>query len=216
MPDPIPTALRARVRLLRKANETEQAMSGLCERGAVVMFAVAAAYREAANIYATDPTLENCPAGRMRHLDLAEELCRHIPGLVRSATTGRQADRWPIEDRWEEAEALTGRLPAILADARAQARPDHDTQEGSRAISRMWLVASSQKIRKAGETLSEALSKARSVPYPDPEIAELEALAAEIIERAQVLDLQPLLDKLKSGVLVQHRVAQENGEAGHG
>lgn len=182
-----PPMTRTRVRLLRKANETEQAMSGVCERGTALMAAVAGAYREAADIYATDPTLENCLASRQRQLDLAEEICRQVPNLVRSATSGKDADRWPIEDRWEEAEAMASRLPAVLAEARAQARPDHATPEGSRAISRMWLAASSHRINLAGQALREALAKAHTLPYPDPEIAELAALADEIVKRAEAL-----------------------------
>lgn len=176
-----------RARLLRQAQEADQAMVGLCERGAALMSTVAEAYRACAVIYVIDPTMEDCPAGRERQLDLAVEICRQIKTLVRSAASGHAADRWPIQDRWEEAEALAGSLPNIVAEARAQARPDYGTPEESRAISRMWLAASSRRIRQAGEALSEALSKARSVPHPDPEIAELEALAEEIMRRAEAL-----------------------------
>jgi hypothetical protein len=163
-------------------------MDGLCERGVALLATVADAYRTAAEIYSSDPTLENCTAGRERQLDLAEEICRQVRSLVRSAMSGHQAERWPIEDRWEEAEAMAAHLPEVLAKARAQARPDYATPEGSQAISRMWLAASSHRIGQAGEALWEALAKASSVPYPDPEIVELEALAAEIIKRAEALE----------------------------
>lgn len=190
MPEPIPaaTAIRSRVRLQRCIAETERAMDGLCERGVALLSGVADAYRTAVGIYVSDPTLENCTAGRERQLDLAEEFCRQVRSLVRSATSGRGADRWPVEDRWEEAEAIAARLPDVLAEARAQARPDHATPAGSRAISRMWLAAASHRISAAGEALREALTKASSVPYPAPEIAELEALAAEVIKRAEALE----------------------------
>ena len=182
-------ALRTRVRLQRHTAETERAMDGLCGRGVALLAAVADAYRTAAEIYSSDPTLENCTAGRERELNLAEEICRQVSSLVRSAANGRGADRWPLEARWEEAEAIAARLPQILADARAHARPDYATPEGSQAISRMWLAASSHRISAAGEALREALTKASSVPYPAPEIAELEALAAEVIKRAEALEV---------------------------
>ena len=183
-------ALRTRVRLQRHIAETERAMDGLCERGVALLAQVADAYRTAVEIYVSDPTLENCPAGRERQLDLAEEICRQVRSLVRSAISGHQTERWPIEDRWEEAEAMAARLPDILAEARAQARPDHATPEGSRAISRVWLAAASHRIGAAGEALREALTKASSVPHPAPEIAELDALAAEIIKRAEALEAE--------------------------
>ena len=187
---------RARVRLLRKSHETEQAANGQSGRGAALLVNVTEAYRAAADILAADPTMENCPAGRQRHLDLAEEICRQVVSLVRSAGSGRCLDRWPVEDRWQEAEAMADRLPAILAEARAQARPDYATPEGSQAISRMWLASSSCRIHLAGEALREALSKARSMPYPDPEVAELEALAEEIIKRAGALKGDPQAAKV--------------------
>lgn len=83
---------------------------------------------------------------------------------------------------------MASRLPEVLREARAAARSDHATPEGSRAISRMWLAASSHRINLAGQALREALAKAHSLPYPDPEIAELEALATEIIKRAEALE----------------------------
>ncbi|MFC4006592.1 hypothetical protein ACFOY2_05125 [Nonomuraea purpurea] len=175
-------------RLLLRAVETERATDGMCERGAALLNRVAAAYRLAAEIYTSDPTLERCPAGRERQLDLAAEICRQILPRVRSAIEGRQADRWPVEDRWEEAEALAARLPDILAEARAQARTDHATPDGSREISRMWLAHSSHRIHLAGEGLRDAVAKAKSLPHPDPEIAELEALADEIVARAEKLE----------------------------
>lgn len=190
MPDPIPSSLRSRARLLRHIRETEAAKDGVCERGSRLLTAVADAYRTAADIYESDPTLEGCPAGRERQLDLAAELCRQLTPLVRNATSGRGADRWPIEDRWEEAEALASRLPDVLAEARSQARPDHATPDGSREISRLWLAHSSHLIHMAGVSLRDSLAKAGSLPCPDTEVAELAALANEIIKRAEALEAE--------------------------
>ncbi|MDF5758591.1 hypothetical protein [Spongiactinospora sp. TRM90649] len=174
--------------LLKAASTDARAAACTSERGRSILRAVADAYRAVAEIYALDPTLKGCPARRERDLDLVVELCRQIPVLVRRAVEGRDADRWPIDDRWAEAEAMAGRLPEILDRARAVARPDHATPAGSQAISRTWLVAASDRVAAAGEDLHDALAKARSLPHPAQEIAELSALADQIIQRAAALD----------------------------
>lgn len=173
---------------LGKADSADRATTNVPERGLALLASIAEACRAAAEIYASDPTLDGCPAGRERTLDLIDEMCRQIRGVVRSAVSARGVDRWPIEDRWVEAEAMTARLPVLLARARAVARTDHATEEGSRAISRMWLVAASRSVRDAGEQLQAALVRARSLPYPALEIAELAEIAERIIKRANELE----------------------------
>lgn len=177
-----------RLALLRKAAVTECDARTAPDRGAAILGVVAETYRAAAEIYAGDPTLEGCPAGRERDLDLVDEICRQIRALVRSATSARGAERWPLADRWAEAEAIAGRLPVVVARARTVARPDHATLDGSRAISRLWLTASRSAIRSAGEQLQAALTRARSLPHPAPEIDELSNLAERIIKAADDLE----------------------------
>jgi hypothetical protein len=170
--------------LLLKADEAERRSGEVADRGASLFSAIAGAYRECAQIYACDPTLVDCPAGRERDLDLVAELCRQIGAMVRNARGGRLADRWPIEDRWAEAEALAEHLPVILARARAVARPDHATPEASRDISRMWLTAASGSIREVGEQLHAAVARALSLAHHAPEAEELAGLAEQIIKLA--------------------------------
>ncbi|WP_436759371.1 hypothetical protein [Streptosporangium sp. V21-05] len=93
-----------------------------------------------------------------------------------------------MESRWEEAEALTARLPVILGRARAAARTDHDTPDGSQAISRLWLAAASGGIRAAGEQLESAIRRAGSLPHPASEVAELADLAEQVIGYASKLE----------------------------
>ncbi|MFI6819239.1 hypothetical protein ACIBG7_43110 [Nonomuraea sp. NPDC050328] len=164
----------------RRAEEIEP-------RGAEVLRAVADAYRQVVAIYASDPTLNRCPAGRERDLDLALEIGRQIPYIVRQALEGREPERWPIEDRWAEAEAMAARLPEILDRARAAARPDHATPDGSRAISAMWLRAAASQIEFAGLEILRAIDRARSLPHPAPGAEDLAALARVIITSAEVL-----------------------------
>ncbi|MFF3443611.1 hypothetical protein [Streptosporangium sp. NPDC002721] len=173
---------------LRHAASAEQAAYSAPDRGASLLGVIAKTCRAAADVYASDPTLDGCPAGRERDLDLVEELCRQIRSLIRSAVSGRGAARWPVEDRWVEAEALTGRLPVILGRARAVARTDHDTPDGSREISRLWLAAASTQIRAAGEQLQAAIRRAGRLPHPAPEVAELADLAERVIEHADKLE----------------------------
>lgn len=91
------------------------------ERATKLLAGVATCLREGAEVYEQDPTLVRDAAHRDRPLDLLGELGRQIPHLVHSAVDGRMPERWPIADRWAEAEALTGRMPEILAEARAAA-----------------------------------------------------------------------------------------------
>lgn len=170
--------------LTREAARLDEIAAATPERGAAILTAGAGALRTVAEIYALDPTMADCPIGRARGLDLVEEIVRQLRPLVGQAVDGRNADRWPIEARWEEAEALAGRLPVHLERARALARPDHDTPEGSQAISRMRLEAASGYIRRVGEQLLSGIQDAADLPYPDPEVAELAAIAKSLAERA--------------------------------
>ncbi|MEU8040909.1 hypothetical protein [Streptosporangium sp. NPDC049078] len=173
---------------LRHAASADQAAHNVPARGVPLLATIADTCRAAADVYASDPTLDGCPAGRERDLDLVEELCRQIRSLIRSAVSGRGAARWPVEDRWAEAEALTARLPVILGRARAAARTDHDTVDGCRDISRLWLTAASGGIRAAGEQLRAAIGRAGGLPYPAPEVAELAVLAEQVIGHADKLE----------------------------
>jgi hypothetical protein len=169
--------------LRRKAEDLdEKAANLLSMRGKAVLKAGALALREAANIYDLDPTLEDCPANRERDLDLIEEMCRQLWPMCRSAARG--------DSPWEDAEAMSGRLPDLWVKARTVVRTDHHTPEGSAAISHMWLIRASGYIREAGEHLREAIAKAGSLPYVTPEVAELAALADELIARAERLEAQ--------------------------
>ncbi|MFC6081035.1 hypothetical protein [Sphaerisporangium aureirubrum] len=169
-----------RAELLKKADALDHMQRELPERGASLLATVASHLRAAADIYATDPTLINCPAGRERDLNLLAELARQIAALVRTAATGRSPERWPIENRWAEAEAAAARLPVILERARAAARPDHATPEGSHAISLLRLNAATGRIHRLADDLRAALGAALALPHPTPEAIELAELADRI------------------------------------
>jgi hypothetical protein len=143
----------------------------------------AAVLREAAGLYELDPTLERDPVRRDRALDLIDELGRRVIFAVRQASNGQENPRWPLARRWEEAEAIAGRLPALLGKAREAARADHAAPAGSRDISRLRLAAARHQVRQAGEQLHTALARALELPCAAPEALELATLADQILAR---------------------------------
>lgn len=169
-----------------QAGLAERAGAELGGRARLLLAEVAARLREAAAVYEADPTLSGDPAGRERLLDLICELGRQVVCLVRQACRP-DGPRRRAGERWEEAEALAARLPVLLAQARAQARPDHATPAGSQEISQLWLEAAHPQIRRAAEQLQAALERALSLPHPSPRAAELSRLAAEVAAESAVL-----------------------------
>lgn len=175
-----------------KLDSDATAMAGTSQRGAAILAHVAGALRTAADIYGLDPTLDGCPAGRERDLDLVMELARQIPVVVRQAVRGGPDERWPIEDRWAEAEVLADRLPAILDRALAAARPDYAEPDVSREISRMWLIAAAPHVFALAEQIAEAVVKAGSLPHVCPEVGRIGELAQELMNLATALEaMQP-------------------------
>ena len=170
------------VALRRQAADLDQKAADLVRRGKDVLKTAADALREAANIYDLDPTLEDCTTNRERDLDLIVEMCRQLWPMTRQAARG--------DALWDEAEAMAARLPEILAKARKAARLDHATPEGSAAISRLWLAHECATIREAAGVIRRAIAKQASLPYVVHEVAELAALADELIARADRLAAQ--------------------------
>ncbi|MEU7900348.1 hypothetical protein AB0B45_46885 [Nonomuraea sp. NPDC049152] len=151
--------------LLKRADDAEKLAAELPERASRLL-AIAAGYlREAAAVYDIDPTLVGDPTGRERDLDLIADLGRQFVALVRQACRPEHP-RWPVVDRWAEADALAGCLPVLVEQARAVARPDHDTTEGSAEISQRRLAAVHGQVWAAGEQLEAAVRRAASLPYP--------------------------------------------------
>ncbi|MFD9948811.1 hypothetical protein ACFWYW_46830 [Nonomuraea sp. NPDC059023] len=174
--------------LLERAHQLDTEAAGMPDRAARLLHAVAGHLREAAGIYETDPTLVDCPTGRERALGVIAELGRQIWPLVRHAATRPDDPRWPTALRWEEAEALTARLPEFLKRAHAVARPDHATEEGSRDISHQRLTAAHEEIAAAADHLRRAVANAAALPYPAPTVTELLNLANQIDTHADALE----------------------------
>lgn len=166
--------------LRRHAERAEATASELGDKRATRLLVVVAEHlRGGADVYEADPTLVNDPAFRQRPLDLLAELGRQLPPLIRNAVDGRFAERWPVAQRWEEAEALTRRMPEILEEARAAAA-DITVPSDSERVSALRLAAGASHIREATETIRRMLRPALDLPHSHPAARELAALADQI------------------------------------
>ena len=166
--------------LRRHAERVEATASELGDERATRLLDVAAEHlRGGADIYEADPTLVNDPAFRLRHLDLLAELGRQIPPLIRNAVDGRLPERWPIAQRWEEAEALISRMPVILEEARAAAA-DVSVPADSERVSAIRLASRAGYIEEAAERIRQMLRPALDLPHAHPAAKELATLADQI------------------------------------
>lgn len=160
-------------------------------RARTILEALAGHCRTAAGVFDDDPTLADEPyeTGRFRAVDLLAELVRQTRALLRNACGDTGLDRWPREDRWEEAEALFVRavkfakvIPQVVP------RLDYATEAGSRAISHDRLAASSEHLTAAADSVRYAVGDALRLPHPDPMAVALAGLADQLAHSAQELE----------------------------
>lgn len=166
--------------LREQADRADSMAAGLGnERASHLLAVVADCLRGGAGVYESDPTLVGDAAHRDRPLDLLSELGRQIPHVVRSAVDGRRPERWPIADRWKEAEELTGRMPEILTEARAAA-VDISVPSASEQVSALRLRANASYIENDTEAIRNRLRSALNLPHPHPAARRLAELTDEI------------------------------------
>ncbi|MFC0431058.1 hypothetical protein [Kutzneria buriramensis] len=146
--------------------------------------------RSAAGVFTTDPTLADEPydTGRYRAIDLLAELARQTRQMLRSACSDVRLDRWPRQDRWDEAEAIfTRAVHYATVIPQAVPRRDHATEAGSRRISRDRLAAHSRQLTTAADDIRDAVAAALRLPYPDPQALALVELADQLTQHAEDL-----------------------------
>lgn len=143
---------------------------------------VAATLREVAGFYAQDPTLAEEISPRTWPMDLAAELCRYVPGLLRAVDQGREP-----EAARSDLAALLERLDReIMPAAREQVHPDYAVPEVSIEISRIRLASGcAGRVISAADAAVEALGAALELPTPAPEAIELREMAAALAARAR-------------------------------
>lgn len=153
----------------------------------------AQACRAVAKVFELDPTLADEPSctGRFRGIDLLTELTRHFRSFLSLSLFSEYSRARPIAERWEEAEAIYQRivffgerLPTVIP------RPDTDTEEGLRAVSRARLAACSSTMLDAAQSLRGALTEALRVSAPDPRALALDRIAGLIETTALELEAE--------------------------
>lgn len=157
------------------------------KRAGVILAELAGHCRAAATVFDIDPTLADEPydTGRFRWIDVLVEMTRQAKPLLTQACGDRHLDRWPRAERWAEIEALTSRAAQIAeAIPRVVPRRDHDTEAGSRAISRDRLAVHARDLALAAESVRDATQAARRLPHPDPMVLALAALAEQLERHA--------------------------------
>ena len=178
--------------LLDGAERTEQKMTEnhLDAAGRELLQAVAATQRELAGMYAADPTLEGELGRRTMPLDLAAELCRYVPSLLRQVHQGRD----PEASRAELQALLTRLHEQVMPAARRQVCPEHASETGARRISRHRTAAACFRVAELAEQVPAALVHARALPAVAPEAVELLEMAEALARRAREIQREIGLD----------------------
>lgn len=149
---------------------------------------------DAAAVFDIDPTLTTEPygTGRFRAVDLLAELARMIKPRLAHACSDQFLDRQPRQDRWDEVDAIAARaekLAAIVVDV--VPRRDHDTEDGSRRISRARLAAQSRVLADAAAEVRAVCGGAQlGLPHVDGTVGDLTTLAAQLEQIAAALDAE--------------------------
>lgn len=154
-----------------------------------ILAAMASHCRYAANVFAIDPTLASEPynTGRFRSIDLLAEMARQVKPLLVQACDPRDTGRMrPRQERWDEVEALFDRAKQIARTiVDVVPRHDHDTELGSRAISRDRLAANAHELADAAAQVRAACGAAQyNLPHVDPTVHELTAIARQLEQHA--------------------------------
>lgn len=158
------------------------------DRARAMLTALAETVQTAADSLLTDPTLATEPdgAGTFRIVDLVAELVRQECRLLRHVFARSGLDRWPIADRWAEAEALHARalqLAARIPDT--VPRPDYATADGCRAISLSRLAVWHSELADAATTIRRAVDAAQDgLGVPTPASWEILMIGEHLAEYA--------------------------------
>lgn len=184
------TAEQSRIQRLLLDVAARLESTDLGERAAPLLSTTAAALREAAALYGSDPTLDRCPTGRDRPFDLLAELGRQLRPLLKNAVTGQNPERWPIEQRWAEAEALVARVPVILEECRSVVLPDPRDPDALRALSTRRLMDCNGMLGEAADRVRRAVAPALALEHPDPRALQILTLSEALEEHRRVLDAE--------------------------
>ncbi|WP_158894518.1 hypothetical protein [Amycolatopsis anabasis] len=183
----------ARRTLLRAAVHSERALAWLPDdhtaahhRARDILTGLAQHCRTAADALLTDPTLATEPdwSARFRTVTQLADHARDIVALLRGtvfSTPGpdHHDQRWDeIETLYQQARHLAAAIPEVVP------RHDHNTIPGSQAISLARLAIHHAALSGAAATIRHALVAAAALPYPDPRVTQLTALARQLDRHA--------------------------------
>lgn len=167
-------------KMRERANSTEAAAATLNDARATDLLARAAGYlREGASVYESDPTLVNDRAARNRPLDLLDEIGRQLQPLVRGAVRGDRPERWPVAERWADAEVLVSRMADVLGEARAAAR-DVSVPAQSEEVSARRLASIAGHLAEEADRIRALLRPALELPHAHPAAEQIAQLAGQI------------------------------------
>jgi hypothetical protein len=155
-----------------------------------MLTAIAEQLRGVAGIFDQDPSLRDEPdsTGLGRGLALLPDLARSAIHMIRAAQSRDSRAHDNSTNHWAEAVAITDRVDDLAERIRdALPRPDYDTIDDARRISRARLAAGHDDLTAAADLIDSAVTAALRVPHPDSDAVELAALADSLRLRAASL-----------------------------